>query len=61
MRKILKLVITKVKKNQTPESIAEALEENVDYIRDLCAVVEKSAPEYDLDEIVERFNAISGL
>lgn len=45
----------KLRKDKTPEIIAEELEEDEDTIRHLCAVAKNFAPDYNLEQI---YNAI---
>lgn len=53
--KLLEQLTKKLRKDKTPETIAEELEEDVDTIRHLCAVAKNFAPDYNLEQI---YNAI---
>lgn len=47
--KLIKQVYIKRKKGQKPEVIAEALEEQVSYIKKICTVIEEINPEFDAE------------
>ena len=53
--KLLEQLTKKLRKDKTPETIAEELEEDADTIRHLCAVAKNFAPDYNLEQI---YNAI---
>ena len=53
--KLLEQLTKKLRKDKTPETIAEELEEDEDTIRHLCAVAKNFAPDYNLEQI---YNAI---
>lgn len=53
--KLLEQLTKKLRKNKTPETIADELEEDEDTIQHLCAVAKNFAPDYDLEQI---YNAI---
>jgi len=53
--KLLEQLTKKLRKDKTPEIIAEELEEDEDTIRHLCAVAKNFAPDYNLEQI---YNAI---
>ena len=52
--KLIQLVCKKLKKNKTPETIAEELEEPVRQIQRICCVAKEFEPEYDAVKIYER-------
>lgn len=51
MRKLIELVCKKLKKNKTPDCIAEELEEEQDIIRNICEMATMFAPDYKYDEV----------
>ena len=52
----INLIIKKVKKEKTLETIASELEENVEDIKVLYDMVKEAAPEYDVDKIMKKLN-----
>lgn len=51
---LLSIICRKLAKNKSVETIAEELEEeDVEYIRRICDVAVKYAPEYDIEKIYE--------
>ena len=53
---MINLIIKKVKKEKTLETIASELEENVEDIKMLYDMVIEAAPEYDVDKIMKKLN-----
>lgn len=53
---MINLIIKKVKKEKTLETIASELEENVEDIRLLYDTVKEASPEYDVDKIMKKLN-----
>lgn len=53
---IINLIIKKVKKEKTLETIASELEESVEDIKVLYDMVKEAAPEYDVDKIMKKLN-----
>ena len=56
MGSLSNLIIKKVKKEKTLETIASELEENVEDIKVLYDMVIEAAPEYDVDKIMKKLN-----
>ncbi len=54
LRLLIKKIITKLNKNNSPIEIAEDLEEDVNYIQRVCDIVNGFAPEYDLEMILSK-------
>lgn len=52
-RKLISQICKKLRKGKSPEQIAEALEEELSYIEDICRMAEKYAPEYGEEEVYE--------
>ena len=48
---LLDLIIKKIRKDKTPEVIADELEEDVNTIRHICTIVRDFAPDYNLKQI----------
>ena len=53
MQNQIELVIKKVRKGQSLEQIADALETSEDQLKEIYEAVVKAAPEYDLEKIKE--------
>ena len=53
---MINLIIKKVKKEKTLETIASELEENVEDIKVLYDIVKEEAPGYDVDKIMKKLN-----
>ncbi len=53
LRLLVKQIIAKLNKNQSPIAIADALEEDAEYIQKVCNAVIEFAPEYDLEKILD--------
>ena len=53
IREQMELVIKKVRKGQSLERIADALETSEDQLKEIYEAVVKAAPEYDLERIKE--------
>ena len=51
--KLISLVCRKLKKDKTPECIAEELEEELELVVKICKVAKEFAPEYDEAKIYE--------
>ena len=50
---LIKQICRKLKKNKTPETIADELEEDLATVKHICEVAEPLAPEYDVKEIIK--------
>ena len=50
-QRLVEQVCRKLKKGKTPEEIADALEEPVENIQEICQIAEQYAPEYPVKEI----------
>lgn len=48
---IISQVTRKLKKNLTPEQIAEELEEDLEQVKQICAIAAQCAPDYDCEKI----------
>lgn len=56
MLKLIQLVCKKLAKNKSVQEIASDLEEDPACIQRICTAARGSAPDYDIEEIYERFN-----
>lgn len=54
-KKIIEQVCKKLKKNKTPEQIADELEEEITIITAICETAQKYSPEYDVEKIYEEW------
>ena len=52
-KKLIEQVCKKLRKDKSPELIAEELEEEEFTIKEICEKAKKYAPEYDIDKIYE--------
>lgn len=52
-KKLIEQVCKKLRKDKSPELIAEELEEEESVIKEICEKAKKYAPEYDIDKIYE--------
>ncbi|MDD6573110.1 MAG: Rpn family recombination-promoting nuclease/putative transposase [Thermoflexaceae bacterium] len=50
---LISLIVRKLKKNKSVESIADELEQDVEYVRHICEITAKFAPDYDCESIME--------
>lgn len=55
-KKLIEIVAKKLRKQKTPQAIAEDLEEDIKIINNICKAAESTAPEYDCDRIYERLH-----
>lgn len=55
--KLISLICRKLKKDKTPECIAEELEEELELVEKICQVAKEFAPEYDETKIYEALHA----
>ena len=53
MQEQISLICKKIMKGQSMEQIADALEEDISYIENICKVAEKYAPMYDVGKIYQ--------
>lgn len=51
--KLISLICRKLQKGQSSEAIAEALEEELIYIEEICRIARSHAPEYNTEKIYE--------
>ena len=58
VKKLLTLVCRKLQKGKTFTVIAEELEDEPEYIEQLCRIAEKFAPEYDVEKIYEELQSV---
>ena len=56
-QKLISLICRKLKKDKTPECIAEELEEELELVEKICKAAEKFAPEYDEAKIYEALHS----
>lgn len=54
VKKLIFLICKKLRKNKTPEQIAEELEEDIEMILPICEAAEEFAPEYDSAKVCEK-------
>ncbi len=59
-QKEIDLIIKKVRKGQSLEQIADALETSADQLKEIYKAVVKAAPEYDLEKIKEELKMNNG-
>ena len=52
------MILIKIKKQQSPEQIADFLELDLNFVKTVCQIAAPMAPDYDLDKIYEKYHAI---
>ncbi len=53
--KLVSIIVKKMKKNQSPETIATVLEEELDTVLSIYNIAKQYAPEYDLEKIITQY------
>ena len=53
--KLVSIIVKKMKKNQSPETIATVLEEELDAVLSIYNIAKQYAPEYDLEKITTQY------
>lgn len=54
LSKLVSLICKKLAKNHTEAEIADMLEEDIELVHEICKVAKDSAPNYDVEMIVDR-------
>ena len=54
----IRLILIKIKKQQSPEQIADFLELDLNFVKAVCQIAAPMAPNYDLDKIYEKYHSI---
>ena len=57
-RSVIRLILIKIKKQQSPEQIANFLELDLNFVKAVCQLAAPMAPNYDLDKIYEKYHSI---
>ncbi|MGN0160223.1 MAG: hypothetical protein ACI4AQ_02415, partial [Lachnospiraceae bacterium] len=52
-KNVITLIIKKMKKNKSVDTIADELEQDVDYVRSIYDIAQKFAPDYNCEEIFD--------
>ena len=58
LKEAIRLILIKIKKQQSPEQIADFLELDLNFVKAVCQIAAPMAPDYDLDKIYEKYHAI---
>ena len=58
LKEAIRLILIKIKKQQSPEQIADFLELDLNFVKAVCQIAAPMAPNYDLDKIYEMYHAI---
>ena len=58
LKEAIRLILIKIKKQQSPEQIADYLELDLSFVKTICQVAAPMAPDYDLDKIYETYHKI---
>ena len=53
LKEAIRLILIKIKKQQSPEQIADFLELDLNFVKAVCQIAAPMAPDYDLDKIYE--------
>ena len=51
LKEAIRLILIKIKKQQSPEQIADFLELDLNFVKAVCQIASPMAPDYDLDKI----------
>ena len=57
-RAFIQLILAKMQKNYTPEQIADILELDPNFVKEICQIAVPMAPNYDLDKIYETYHTM---
>ena len=58
LKEAIRLILIKIKKQQSPEQIADFLELDLNFVKAVCQIAAPMAPDYDLDKIYETYHKI---
>ena len=58
LKEAIRLILIIIKKQQSPEQIADFLELDLNFVKAVCQIAAPMAPDYDLDKIYEKYHAI---
>ena len=58
LKEAIRLILVIIKKQQSPEQIADFLELDLNFVKAVCQIAAPMAPDYDLDKIYEKYHAI---
>ena len=57
-RAFIQLILAKMQKNYTPEQIADILELDPNFVKEICQIALPMSPNYDPDKIYETYHTI---
>ena len=57
LKEAIRLILIKIKKQQSPEQIADFLELDLNFVKTVCQIAAPMAPDYDLDKIYEKYHS----
>ena len=57
-KEAIRLILIKIKKQHSPEQIADFLELDLNFVKAVCQIAAPMSPNYDLDKIYEMYHAI---
>ena len=58
LKEAIRLILIKIKKQQSPEQIADFLELDLNFVKVICQIAVPMAPDYNLDKIYEKYHSI---
>ena len=58
LKEAIRLILIKIKKQHSPEQIADFLELDLNFVKAVCQIAAPMSPNYDLDKIYEMYLAI---
>ena len=58
LKEAIRLILIIIKKQQSPEQIADFLELDLNFVKAVCQIAAPMAPDYDLDKLYEKYHAI---
>ena len=59
LKEAIRLILIKIKKQHSPEQIADFLELDLNFVKAVCQIAAPMAPNYDLDKIYEKYHSHS--
>ena len=58
LKEAIRLILIKIKKQHSPEQIADFLELDLNFVKAVCQIAAPMSPNYDLDKIYETYHTI---
>ena len=58
LKEAIRLILIKIKKQHSPEQIADFLELDLNFVKAVCQIAAPMSPNYDLDKIYETYHTM---